>query len=111
MELNELERFALEMLFKDSALFYRAIQENLATATVIEREFTGVGFFSTIQFLEPLPDLLSSPQRDWNFLYPGMSHGGSFMGWRESDNTIGLEGVSHIGAWPTETDVAKFSKA
>jgi hypothetical protein len=110
MELSAQERFAIAMLFKDSDPFCSAVREGLAAAEVVERKFTGVGFFTTIHFTEPLPTGSERSQWDWNFSHRKLSHGGSFMGWREGTDRIGLEGVSHHGDWPEVFEPLEFSE-
>jgi|GEM_PF-4339695 len=104
MELDAVELFAMAMLFKDAGPLSSAVREGLASATVVERKNTGVGFFTTIRFVEPLPAESAQSQWDWNFSHRSLSHGGSFIAWREGADCIGLEGVSHRGDWPVSFD-------
>lgn len=110
MEPNALEQFAIAKLFGDADSFASAVRDGLASATVTERTWTGVGFFATIRFLRPLPAESSQSQWDWNFLHRALTHGGSFIAWREGPDGIGLEGVSHHGNWPKDFDPADFSE-
>ncbi len=108
MDLNELELFALEQLFSGKERFCDAVRAGLDRARVFEREFTGVGFFSTIRFASSLPPSERN-QWDWSFSHSALSHGGSLMAWREGADGIGLEGVTHAGrAWPTIFDASAF---
>jgi hypothetical protein len=107
MRLDAQEKFALSMLFNGADPFSAAVLKQLDTAEVTERRSTGVGFFTMIHFADPLPDA-ERAQWDWNFAHNGLSHGGSFMSWRESAETIGLEGVSHHGEWPGTFDPSDF---
>jgi hypothetical protein len=103
---NEEERFALAMLFHGNDAMSDFIEHCLSTASV-EREDSGVGFFATIRFPRSLPDTERN-QWDWNFVHKGLTHGGSFICWREGDRAITLEGVSHHGDWPSIFDVSDF---
>ena len=93
MELSKLERFAVSMLFRGSDPFCAAVREGIDAAVVVDRKLTGVGFFATIRLAKPLPADSLQEQWDWNFSHRELSHGGSFMGWREDSDVIGLEAM------------------
>src|SRR4051794_20746796 len=103
MQLEPQERFALLMLFAGTDPLATAVRANLVHAQVTERRSTGLGFFTTVKFMAPLPEADRS-QWDWNFKHEALTHGGSFISWREDPNTLGLEAVSHHGDWPTQFD-------
>lgn len=101
MKLNPEERFALIMVFEDNSPLSSEIRTLLDAADVIERKYTGVGFFSIIRFSKPLIELVGNSQWEWNFRHKKLSHGGSFICWFEEKDKIILEAVSHIGKWPS----------
>lgn len=66
---------------------------------VASREETGVGFVSTVRFSARLPKTTAS-QWDWNFSHHRLTHGGSFICFRDGDDGLVVEGVAHVGEWP-----------
>jgi hypothetical protein len=111
MRLDEQERFAMTQLFAEPNAFCAAIREGLQTAEVIERWSTRVGFFSWVKFRQSLPHTVSLRQWDWSFSHRELTHGGSFIAWRQSSDTIGLEAVSHHEDWPKKFDPSDFEAA
>ncbi len=102
------ETFALCRVFASHPTMNAFIQRLLATAEVV-RERSGVGFFATFTFSEPLP-CTSENQWDWNFKHREMQSGGSFICWREGPNALGLEGVSLVGSWPASFEPEAFTE-
>lgn len=111
MQLTEEERFALEKIFHGNTDFEKSIIDRLSSAKVVEREATGVGFFTTVQLSNHLPSNHRCMQWDWSFKHKSLSHGGSFMASYEEPDLIQLEAVSHHGAWPSDFDASAFSES
>jgi hypothetical protein len=102
MQLNFIERFALSKIFPGNDLLSACVRDQLDSAWVTEREYTGVGFFSTIRFPCLLPEAkYKLIQWDWNFTHNKLRYGGSFMCWREDGDGLAIEAVAHGGVdWP-----------
>ncbi len=112
MKLTQEEKFVLAMLFNSDSEFDISVRNQLDDAQVIERSFTGAGFFSTVQFLHPLSGSEDRFYRDWNFDHRKLKHGGSFMAWYKPLDLIELECVTWWeDSWPTEFDSEMFSEA
>ena len=111
MQLTKEERFALEKIFHGNTDFEKAIIDRLNSAKVVEREATGVGFFTTIKLSDHLPSNQGRIQWDWGFKHQALTHGGSFMASYEEPDLIQLEAVSHHGEWPSNFDANAFSES
>jgi hypothetical protein len=108
MQLTDIERFALQMLFCGQDVASTTVRDQLDTADVITRKATGVGFFTTIRLAIPLSKD-AQRQWDWNFEHRHLSHGGSFICWLDDSNVLELEAVIHNGDWPDRFDPNDFS--
>ena len=109
MQLTYEERFALEKIFHGDSDFDRAVVDQLQMVEVVERDMTGIGFFSTVRFPGHLPDNRGRLQWDWNFNHRDLSQGGSFMASYEEPDIIELEAVAFYGEWPLSFDADAFS--
>jgi hypothetical protein len=109
MPITTEERFALGLLFRESDVTSVAVRIQLDMAEVIERKATGVGFFTTIRLITPLP-VTTKRQWDWNFAHSQLSHGGSFICWIDGTNVLELEAVVNDGAWPNDFDPRNFKE-
>ena len=107
MRINDVERFALLMIFHGDDSVSVAVRNQLEELVVLSRSGTGVGFLSTMKLAAPLPDS-NIHQRDWNFEHRQLSHGGSFMCWTNNPGSLDLEGVVHYGEWPHNFDASDF---
>lgn len=108
MGLNPLEQFAFARVFSGTGAVATAVREGLAEATVIERESTGVGFFTTVRLPRALPKVDAVSRWEWDFAQRDLPSGGCFMAWCECDDVLVLEGVTHGGNWPIHFDAARF---
>ncbi|HWT35708.1 MAG TPA: hypothetical protein VN289_05465 [Paraburkholderia sp.] len=109
MKLTDEERFALTVLFPGSTGIDLCVRNALDEARVIDRRFTGVGFFSSIAL--PLQiDEREEGSRDWNFQHTELDLGGSFMCAISHGGSIDLEAVALTGEWPRTFDPRKFSE-
>lgn len=108
MKLTNEEKFALEKMFGSESEFDRQVRAGIFAAEVVERKNTKVGFFSTVKFLQRLPDSKGQLQWDWNFQHEKLAHGGSFMAYLEPPDVIEIEAVVHDGVWPVEFEAGLF---
>lgn len=112
MKLDEQEILAIRIVFHDNTVVSQNILELLDSATVIEREKTGVGFYSTIRLSKPLVDIPNIRIREFNFEHPEFLNGGSYMCWFVDSSTIEIEAVT-LGEedWPTaHLDIELFKE-
>ena len=111
MNLTNEEIFALNMLFRDKSIFSESILSQQDRVKVLERQGTGVGYFTKIEFPEPLPKCIDKKILDWNFNHVNLKYGGSFIVYYSPPNLIELEAVVHDGLWPNNFDKNSFSDA
>jgi hypothetical protein len=102
MNVSDMEHYALIRLYSGDDALSKAVAKGMSSAKVVRREDNVVGFFVTIEFPEPLPDESGCAIRDWSFVHPRLTAGGSFMAWREGERLIVLEGVSFVGELPLD---------
>lgn len=111
MRLNTQEVIALEHIFHASNYLSKEIRARIESSTVTKREFTGVGFYSTINLIPPLEVLPSLRMWEFNFRHPAFPHGGSFMCSFKNIESIEIEAVALGGAeWPGHIDPTKFAE-
>lgn len=103
------EHFALMKIFGNQTNFDNAISSQLDHTEVLERKETGIGYFTKIQFANPLPDCFDGKIWDWNFNHKDLKYGGSFIAYYDPPNVIELVAVVHDGLWPKEFDKNAFS--
>ncbi|MCL2644172.1 MAG: hypothetical protein FWD51_01780 [Betaproteobacteria bacterium] len=109
MQLTAVERFALQMLFREQDMTSTTVRTQLDKLDVVTRKTTEVGFFTTIRPVTSLPNDAQC-QWDWNFEHRHLSHGGSFMCWLDDSGVLELEAVTHNGGWPDHFDPNDFSE-
>ena len=107
--LLEEEKYALSKLFSEHNAFDSAIISYLADASVLERKYTGIGYFVTIKFPHDLPNDDGVLARDWNFKHRLLKYGGSFTAFYNKPNVIELEAVAHDGNWLDHFNPEDFS--
>lgn len=111
MMLCEQEVLALELIFRSDDELSAAIKQRIEGAESVDREKTGVGFFSKIKLRLPLDNIPEIRMWDYNFSHPDFPHGGSFMCSVVSENELELEAVAFGGAhWPNPSSLAKFEE-
>jgi hypothetical protein len=104
MKLTDEERFAVSMLFSGDSEFDHMVRDNLAGAIVIviEREYTGVGFFSDLSLPFTVPQR-DRHARDWNFNHTQLQYGGSIMCTFSNTGILEIEGVAFDREWPSRS--------
>lgn len=107
MELNDLERAVLEKLFAGDHPSFPAFRAQVERVRVIERTFSGDGFFSDLVVPEEVPAAtgLATDPLWWGDVYvefDGLAHGGGFVV-RIADGRLEmLEGFTFDEPWPAE---------
>ncbi|HDX8940969.1 hypothetical protein ABN154_30935 [Klebsiella michiganensis] len=98
MQLFDEERFAL--VFTLSNQFIN-LDELLINADVLQRNRTGVGFFTTVRLQCSLP-VLESMTTYWerNFEHKNMPYGGCFMVYLMGNDVFEIEAVAYESNWP-----------
>lgn len=111
MKLDPQDMIALKLIFSGSDALSTTVRNRIDGATLLDRERTGVGFFSTIKISPPLDALPEVKLREFNFEHPAFPHGGSFMCWFITEDTLEIEAVTLGGAdWPDNFDPDLFSE-
>jgi len=99
--LRQDEILALELIFRGEDKLSLAIRKRIGEAESINREETGVGFYSTIKLKSPLVEVPGIRMYDYNFNHPDFPYGGSFICAVVSVYELELEAVTFGGAdWP-----------
>jgi hypothetical protein len=113
MEFSKLERAVFDTILDRSVPGLDALRQQLAAARVVERDYTGVGFYTKIDVprsLPPMPD--TQDLRD--HLFAGASGhvksdpdvGVSFHLWTNAGYVACLEGVAFgCDSWSDEDDI------
>ena len=107
MELTALERAVLEKLFAGDHPRFPVFRAQVERVRVIERTFSGVGFFADLVVPEDVPGVggLAGDPLWWGDVYvdfDGLAHGGGFVV-RIADGRLEmLEGFTFDEPWPAE---------
>lgn len=98
MNISDEERFALVFTIQDGI---ESLEIMLNTAEVSERKRTGVGFFSTITFRQPL-SVKNFDEKHWEctFEHNKIPYGGCFMIRLAAENILEIEAVAFESNWP-----------
>lgn len=102
MRLDEVELFALELLFSDNSSSDKSQVVNADHYRVQERSVTKAGFFSIIKCIKSSERIQPLQEIYKPFSHPRLRRGGVFVCWVESDLSLCLEGVSERKNWPSE---------
>ena len=106
MELNDLERAVLDKLLAGDHPSFVAFRAQVERVRVIERTFSGVGFFSDLVVPEEVPRARIGKDAVWfgdvYVDFDGLAHGGGFV-IRIADGRLEmLEGFTFDEPWPPE---------
>ena len=102
MCLDEVELFALKLLFSDNNEGEPDLWVNSDNYRVQERTITSTGFYSIIRCLESSERIQPLQEVYKPFSHPQLRRGGVFVCWVESDLSLCLEGVAERKKWPSE---------
>ena len=113
MKLSEFEKIVLKALVeRDSEK--EIILSQLREATVLERDYTGVGLFTKIQISENSP-LLSNSNRyleeapKAHLEHPQLEAGAGVILWFEEGKISTLECYTYDGSWPKNESLFTIS--
>ncbi|AJZ89765.1 hypothetical protein RI049_10700 [Cedecea neteri] len=103
MQLLDEEYFALTFALGEELVF------QLDSAEVLERNRTGVGFFTTVQLNQPFSKI-NKEKRYWerNFEHKKLPYGGCFMVSLVTSNQLEIEAVAFEGSWPEPYERDEF---
>jgi hypothetical protein len=107
MTLSPLEQQVLEKLLAGIHPLFPLLRDQLAKTMVTEREFTGVGFFTTLAVAPEVPRL--SPSQSFAFgdvgaTIPGLDAGAGFVLFIADGALHLLEGYSYDEPWPDSAE-------
>ena len=109
MEFSRVERAAIEAILSKPVEGMEAVRTQFAAASVIERDYTGVGFFTKISVPPSMPPLADSRQlHDALFDGAAGTPGVFFMLWTDTGYIACLEGFTVLDSWPNEDDIAEI---
>jgi len=105
--LTPLEKAVLDMMLDEPGDPFETVRQQLAHATIAERKFTGVGFFTHLVVPADAPvrrDLLSTEIKGVGANFPGVQHGAGFILFIRKGVVSFLEGYTYDEPWPEKTD-------
>ena len=106
MELNDLERAVLEKLFAGDHPSFTALRAQLERVRVLERTFSGVGFFSDLTVPDDVTPARLARDAVWFgdvFAdFDGLEHGATFVVRIAEGRLEMLEGSTVDEPWPQE---------
>jgi hypothetical protein len=105
--LTPLEKAVLDMMLDKPGEPFDTVRQQLATATVTKREFSGVGFFTNFELPADAPvrrDLPDATLGGVNAAFPNLQHGAGFLLFIRGGVVTTLEGYTYDEQWPTRTD-------
>ena len=112
MEFRRLERAAIEAILSKPVDGMEVAREQFAAATVLERDYTGVGFYTKISVPPSIPPMLKTEELhdalvDGAIARPKSDPEGLilFHLWTDVGYLCCLEGVTVRDAWPSEDDI------
>ncbi len=112
MEFSRLERAAIEAILSKSVDGMEVVRQQFAAATALERDYTGVGFYTKISVPSSLPPMLKTEELhdalfDGAIARPKSDPEGLilFHLWTDGGYLCCLEGVTVRDAWPNEDDI------
>src|SRR4051812_21951318 len=102
--LTPLEKAVMDMLLDKRGEPFDTIRQQLSYATITERSFTGVGFFTDFAISPDAPvrrDLADATIGDVGAEFPGLRHGAGFLLFIRGGVLSMLEGYTYDESWPT----------
>ena len=112
MEFSRLERAAIEAILSKPLDGMEVVREQFAAATALERDYTGVGFYTKISVPPSIPPIPNSQELRVALFHTGVARPKSdpkglilFHLWTDGGYLCCLEGVTVRDAWPNEDDI------
>jgi hypothetical protein len=112
MEFSRLEKAAIEAILSKPVEGMETVRAQFAAASVVKRDYTGVGFYTTISVpssLPPMPDSreLREVLRDGAGGLPKSDPEGwvLFILWTDAGFLTCLESYTVRASWPNEDDI------
>lgn len=102
-----LEKAVLDLLLDRPGELFENIRRQLSLATVSERKFTGVGFFTNLVIPSDAPvkrDLPNMEIGDVGAEFPNVKHGAGFLLFIRDGVVSWLEGYTYGENWPVCAD-------
>ena len=104
-QLTPFEQEAIATILRGDHPVFAALRKQLARCEVSEREFTGVGFFTTLAIPADVPSVPLDRRLalgDVHATMNGVEHGVGLVLFVEDGRLALLEGFTYDGAWPDE---------
>lgn len=105
-ELTDFERAALRMLLNGEHQMLATLRRQLDTCRVVDREFTGAGFFTDLRCDTDRagPPVLNIVLNDVHADFEGFPHGAGLLLFVEEGMLAMLEGFCWAEGWPDSMD-------
>jgi len=112
--LAPLEAAVIQLQLSDDSELANALRTQWNAATVVDRQLTGVGFYTTFSVPPSIPghsDLSRRRLGDVHAEIGGLEHGAGFILWIEDGRLSCLEGYSYQEAWPDQVTAFRVWKS
>jgi hypothetical protein len=115
MEFSRLERAAIEAILSKPVDGIETLRQQFATASVVKRDYTGVGFYTTISVPSSVPPMPRSKELH-DALFDGAAGRAKsdpegwvlFILWTDAGYLACLEGFTVRDSWPNEDDIEEI---
>jgi hypothetical protein len=115
MDFSRLEKAAIEAILSKSVDGMEVLREQFAAALVLKRDYTGVGFYTTISVPESMPAMPNTKELREALFHGGIARAKSdpegwvvFHLWDDGGYLACLEGCTVSDSWPVEDDIEDF---
>jgi hypothetical protein len=113
MEFSKLERAVIGVILSEPLMGVDVLRQQFAAASVVARDFTGIGFFTRIAVPRSLPPVRLTPELEDQLLYGASGRvksnpdaGVSFYLRTRGGYLVCLEGLMVTNeSWPDEKDI------
>ncbi len=102
-DLAPLEAAVIELQLADDTPVFNLLRAQWEAAALVERERTGVGFYTTFAVPASIPAVPDGTPRYFSDVYAeiqGLDYGAGFTQWIENGRLHCLEGHSYEDRWP-----------
>jgi hypothetical protein len=110
--MNELELQLMSALLEGDHPVLAVLRQQLAVVEVVDREYTGVGFFTNLRVPASAPRFPQTSRLvlgDVHAEVEGLQHGVGFLLFVDNGALQMLEGFSYVDSWrPTETKLKRL---
>src|SRR5262249_12674723 len=109
--MNEVERQVMDFLLRGAHPVLALLREQLPVAEVVERKFSGIGFFTYFRVPPSAPRVPSCRRiviSDVDAEIEGLQHGAGFVLFVDEGILHMLEGFAYAASWPTDAKLKRI---